>query len=84
MYSVQCSAVKESPSPCDSVSSDLKSTHPSIASRLERMETPTSQLSPDSCQTEDDLSIDIDVAVDPVLRREILEELQKVRQIAIC
>ena len=48
--SVQCSAVRESPSPCDSVSSDLMTTHPSIASRLERMKTP-----PDCCQTEDGL-----------------------------
>ena len=45
--SVQCSALRESPSPCDSVSSDLMTTHPSIASRLERMETATSHLSPD-------------------------------------
>ena len=82
--SVHCSAVRESPSPCDSVSSDLMSTHPSIATRLERMETPASQLSPDCCQTEDGLSLDSDAAVDPVLRREFLEELQKVRQIPIC
>ena len=82
--SVQCSAVRESPSPCDSVSSDLMTTHPSIVSRLERTKTPTSQLSPDSCQTEDGLSLDCDGAVDPVLRREFLEELQKVRQIPIC
>ena len=54
-------------------------THPSIASRLNRMETPTSQLSPDCCQTEDSLSLDSDAAVDPVFRREFLEELQKVR-----
>ena len=51
--SVQCSAVRESPSPCDSVISDLMTTHPSIASRLDRMETSTSQLSPDCCQMED-------------------------------
>ena len=70
--------------PCDSVSSDLMTTHPSIASRLERMETPTSQLSPDCCQTEDGLSLDTDAAVDPALRREFLEKLQKVRQIPIC
>ena len=57
--------------------------HPSIASQLEKMETPTSQLSPDCCQTEDGLSLDSDAAVDPVLRREFLE-LQKVRQISIC
>ena len=55
-------------------------THPSIASRLERMETSLSQLIPDCCQTEDGLSLDCDAAVDPVLRREFLEELQKVRQ----
>ena len=48
------------------------------------METPTSQLSPDCCQTEDGLSLDIDAAVDPELCREFLEELQKVRQIPIC
>ena len=59
-------------------------THSSIASRLERMGTPSSQLSPDCCQTEDGLSLDCDAAVDPVLRREFLEELQKVRQIPIC
>ena len=82
--SVQCRAVRESPSPCDSVSSDLMTTHPSIASRLERMENPTSQLSPDFCQTKDGLSLDSDAAVDPVLSREFLEELQKVRQISIC
>ena len=82
--SVQCSAVRESPSPCDSVSSDLMTTHPSIASWLDRMETPTSQLSPDCCQTEDGLLLDSDAAVDPVLCREFLEELQKVRQIPIC
>ena len=55
--SVQCSAIRESPSPCDSVSSDLMTTHPSIASQLEKMETPTSQLSPDCCQTEDGLHL---------------------------
>ncbi len=82
--SVQCSTIRESPSLCDSRSSDTMTTHPIIASRLERMETPTSQLSPDCCQTEDDLSLDSDAAVDPVLRREFLEELQKVRQIPIC
>ena len=59
-------------------------THPSIASRLERMETPTSQLSPDCCQTEDGLLLDCDAVVDPVLHRGFLEELQKVRQIPIC
>ncbi|XP_062499803.1 receptor-interacting serine/threonine-protein kinase 4-like [Corticium candelabrum] len=48
-----------------------------ISSRLEGMETPTSQLSPGCCQTEDGLSLDSDAAVDPVLRREFLEELQK-------
>ena len=47
--SVQCSAVRESPSPCDSVSSDLMTTHPSIASQLQKTKTPTSQLSPDCC-----------------------------------
>ena len=55
--SVQCSAIRESPSPCDSVSSDLMTKHPSIASRLERMKTPISQLSPDCCQTEDCLCL---------------------------
>ena len=59
-------------------------THPSIASRLERMENPTYQLSPDCCLTEDGFSLDCDAAVDPVLRREFLEELQKFRQIPIC
>ena len=58
-------------------------THPSMASQREKMENPTSQLSPDCCQTEDGLSFDSDAAVDPVLRREFLEELQKVRQISI-
>ena len=58
--------------------------HPSIASRIERMETPTSQLSPNCCQMEDGLSLDSDAAVDPVIRREFLEELQKVMQISIC
>ena len=82
--SVQCRAIRESPSPCGSVSSDLMTTHPIIASRLEKMESPTSQLSPDCCQTEDGLSLDSDAAVDPVLRREFLEELQKVRRIPIC
>ena len=82
--SVQCSAIRESPSSRDSVSSDLMTTHPSIASRLKKMETSTSQLSPDCCQTEDGLSLDSDAAVDPVLRREFLEELQNVRQIPIC
>ena len=62
--SVQCSAIRESPSPCDSVSSDLITTHPSTASQLEKMETPTSQLSPDCCQTEDGLPLDRDAAVD--------------------
>ena len=82
--SVQCSAIRKSPFPCDSVSSDLMTTHPSIASRLERMETPTSQLIPDCYQTKDGLSLNSDAVVDPVLRREFLEELQKVRQIPIC
>ena len=59
------------------MSSDLITTHPSIASQVEKMETPTSQLSPDCCQTEDALLLDSDVAVDPVLRREMFEELQK-------
>ena len=59
--SVQCSAIRESSSPCDSVSSDLMTTHPSIASQLEKMETPTSQLSPDCCQTEDGFLLDTDV-----------------------
>ena len=83
---IQFSAVlsENHPYPCDSVSSDLMTTHPSIASRLERMEIPTSQLSPDCCQTEDGISLDSDAAVDPVLRREFLEELQKVRQVPLC
>ena len=34
-------------------------THPSIASQLEKMEAPTSQLSPDCFQTEDGLSLDM-------------------------
>ena len=82
--SVQCSAIRKSPSPCDSVSSDLMTTHPSIASRLEKMKTPTFQLSPDCCQKEDGLSLDSNAAVDPVLCREFVEKLQKVRQISIC
>ena len=82
--SVQCSAIRESPSLCDSVSSDLMITHRSIASQLEKMETLTSQLSPECCQTEDGLSLDNNAAVDPVLHRECLEELQKVRQIPVC
>ena len=48
------------------------------------METPTSQLSSVSCQTEDGCSLDGDAAVDPVLRQEFLDELQKVRLIPIC
>ena len=82
--SVQCSAIRESPFPCDSVSSDLMTTHTSIAPRLEKMETPTSQFSPDCCQTKDGLLLDIDAAMNPVLRREFLKELQKVRPIPIC
>ena len=82
--SVQSSAIRESPSPCNSASSDLVTTHPSIASQLEKMETPTSQHRPDCCQTEDGRSLDSDAVVDPVLRREFLEELQRVSQIPIC
>ena len=58
--------------------------HPSIDSQLEKMETPTSQLIPDCCQTEDYLLLDSDASVDPAFRREFLEKLQKVRQIPIC
>ena len=74
---IQCSAITESPYPCDSVSSGMITTHPSIASQLERMETPTSQLSLACCQTEDGHSLNSDAAVDPALCREFLEELQK-------
>ena len=84
LYSVQCSVIRESPSPCDSVRSDLMTTHPVTASRLERRQTSTSQLSPDCCQTKDGLSLDSDAAVESVLRREFLEKLKKVRQSLIC
>ena len=58
---------------------------PSTASQLEQTETLRTQLSSvSSCQTEDDHSLDGAAAVDPVLRREVLDELQKVRQIPIC
>ena len=66
------------------MSSDLTTTHPSTVSRLERMKTHASQISPDCCQTDDGLALDSDAAVDPALRREFLEELQKARQIPIC
>ena len=49
LYSVQCRATKESPSPCDSVDCDLMTTHHSIASRLKKMETLTSQISSVHC-----------------------------------
>ena len=58
---------------------------PSTASQLEQTETLRTQLSSvSSCQTEDGHSLDGAAAVDHVLRREILDELQKVRQIPIC
>ncbi len=82
--SVQCSTTTELPSPCDSVDCDLMTTHPSIASRLKKMETLTSRISSVHCQTKDGLSLDGDAAVDPVLCREFLDELQKVKQIPIC
>ena len=58
--------------------------HLSISSKLEEMKTSTSQLNPDCCQTEDVISLDSDATVDSVLRREVLEKLQKFRQIPIC
>ena len=83
--SVQCRATKESPTPSVSMNCDLMTTHPSTASRLEKIKTLTSQISSVNCQTKDGLSLDSDAAVDPVLCREFLEELQKkVRQIPIC
>ena len=48
------------------------------------METLTSRISLVYCQTKDGPSLDGDAAVDPVLCREFLDELQKVRQIPIC
>ena len=59
-------------------------THPSIASQLEEMETATSELIPDCCKTEDGLSLDSDAAADLVFRGEFLEKWQKVRQIPFC
>ena len=60
---------------------------PSTASQMEQMETLITQLSSVSscnCQTKDGHSLDGGAAVDPVLRREFLDELQKVRHIPIC
>ena len=48
------------------------------------MATLTSRISSVHCQTKDGLSLDGNAAVDPVLCREFLDELQKVRQIPIC
>ena len=44
----------------------------------------TTLLSSATCQTVDGPSPDCDAAVDPVLRREFLDELQKVMHIPIC
>ena len=83
---MQCTAIRESPSPCDSVSSDLMTTQPSIAFQLEKIENPKSNLSPDCWQTKNGPFLDRDADVDPVLvlRREFLGELQKVRLIPFC
>ena len=82
---VQCSAGDGSPPSRDSAGFDLMTIRPSTASQLEQTETLRTQLgSVSSCQTEDGHSLDGAVAVDPVLRREFLDELQKVRQIPIC
>ena len=82
---VQCSAGDGSPPSRDSAGFDLMTIRPSTASQLEQTETMRTQLSSvSSCQTEDGHSLDGAAAVDPVLRREFLDELQKVRQIPIC
>ena len=82
---VQCSAGDGSPPSRDSAGFDLMTIRPSTASQLEQTETLRTQLSSvSSCQTEDGHSLDGAAAVDPVLRREFLDELQKVRQIPIC
>ena len=81
----QCSACDGWPPSCDSAGFDLMTIRPSTASQLEQTETLRTQLSSvSSCQTEDSHSLDGAAAVDPVLRREFLDELQKVRQIPIC
>ena len=82
---VQCSAGDGSPPSRDSAGLDLMTIRPSTASQLEQTETLRTQLSSaSSCQTDDGHSLDGAAAVDPVLRREFLNELQKVRQIPIC
>ena len=82
---VQCSAGDGSPPSRDSAGFDLMTLRPSTASKLEQTENLRTQLSSvSSCQTEDGHSLDGAAAVDPVLRREFLDELQKVRQIPIC
>ena len=82
---VQCSAGDGSPPSRDSAGFDLMRIRPSTASQLEQTETLRTQLSSvSSCQTEDGHSLFGAAAVDPVLRREFLDELQKVRQIPIC
>ena len=64
---------------------DLMTIRPSTSSQLEQTEILRTQLcSVSSCQSEDGHSLDGTAAVDPVLRREFLDELQKVRQIPIC
>ena len=63
---------------------DLMTIRPSTASQLEQMETLRTQLSSvSSCQTEDGHSLDGAAVVHPVLRREFLDKLQKVRHIPI-
>ena len=82
---VQCSAGDGSPPSRDSAGFDLMTIRPSTASQLEQTETLRSQLSSvSSCQTEDGHSLDGSAAVGPVLCREFLDELQKVRQIPLC
>ena len=82
---MQCSDGNGSPPSRDSAGFDLMTIRPSTASQLERTETLRTELSSESsCRTEDGRSLDGAAAVDPVLRREFLDELQKVRQIPIC
>ena len=80
----QCSAGDGSPHSSVFAGFDLMTIRPSTASQLEQTETLRTQLSSESsCQTEDGHSLGA-AAVDPVFRREFLDELQKVSQIPIC
>ena len=82
---VRCSDGDGSPPSRDSAGFDLMTIRPSTASQLEQTETLRTQLGSVSfCQMEDGHSLDGAAAVDPVLRREFLNELQKVRQNPIC